>query len=221
MKSREERTQRERNRVARRKAEGGCVRCSNPTEPGKTLCKHHLRGPAPKKAPKPRATSRARRDRFERNGMCRDCGKHTPRPGLKSCSFCAHAQMQRRNPERIKPRFGGKRGRVMRTDKGRTVSHEQVTMGALKAAVRELVEYGVCECGRTILACPGQGSKPIRCAICTLGRRREYVRNHKRKNGIVPKYTRRGAEYTEEEAIMVVEKRRQKQREASAKRRAS
>ncbi len=65
----------------------------------------------------------------------------------------------------IKPTPGRKRGRVLRTDTGREISHEEIVYGLIKRTAVELTESKQCVCGSPIERRRGR-KESLKCLAC-------------------------------------------------------
>jgi hypothetical protein len=81
----------------------------------------------------------------------------------------------------ITPTASKKRGRMLRTDAGREISHEEVVYGLIKRTAIEVANTGTCACGGAILQ-PKKGRKVTMCLACKGVRNREASRARKCKS---------------------------------------
>jgi hypothetical protein len=78
----------------------------------------------------------------------------------------------------IVPTLGKKRGRTLRTDTGRELSHEELVYGLIKRTAVEVANAGTCACGGVILQ-PRKGRKVTLCLACKGIRNRKESRERK------------------------------------------
>lgn len=105
----------------------------------------------------------------ESQDPARSCRRRRPEAGLVT-------RLAENVAPKLKPKKGGKRGRVLRTDAGREVAHEEVLIALVKRTAVVIAHGGACkDCGGPVEN-PAKGRVPLRCPLCAVEANRARAR---------------------------------------------